>query len=305
MRWLELSIEAPGEYADPLAHIFARHCDGRVAVEEPGGFNPDEGEARPPGAPVVIKGWLPMDATIRSRRAMFDIGLRLISHVQPLPPLREREVSDEEWSNQRFDPVRVGRRLLIAPAGHAAATRPGDIVIPLEPGLAFGTGHHPTTRMCLAAIERRVRPGHHVLDLGCGSGVLAIAAIKLGASRAVCLDMDEQAVRAARENMRRAGVGSLARVELGTLPSDVAPAASFDLALANISAAVIVKLAPELLSTLKPDGAMVASGVLLDRRVEIEHAMQPAAAQIIYVKQTGEWLAFEVRLAAALPARPR
>lgn len=305
MRWLELSIEAPGEYAEPLAHLFARHADGRVAVEGPGGFNPDEGEAPAPGAPVVVKGWLPIDATVQSRLAMIDIGLRLVSHLQPLPPLREREVTGEEWGRQRFNPVRVGRRLLIAPAGDTAATRPGDIVIPLEPGMAFGTGHHPTTRMCLAAIERRVRPGHHVLDLGCGSGVLAIAAIKLGASRAVCLDIDEQAVRAARENMRRAGVGSHARVEMGTLPSDVAPGASFDLALANISATVIVELAPELLSTLKPDGALVASGVLHDRRVEIERAMERAGGQIASVKQNGEWLAFEVRLAAALPARPR
>jgi ribosomal protein L11 methyltransferase len=304
MRWLELSIEAPGEYADPLAHIFARHCDGRVAVEEPGGFNPDEGEARPSGAAVVVRGWLPMDATIRSRRAMFDIGIKLISHVQPLPPLREREVSDEEWRNQRFDPVRVGRRLLIAPAGETAATRPGDIVVPLEPGLAFGTGHHPTTRMCLAATERRVRPGHHVLDLGCGSGVLSIAAIKLGASRAVCLDVDEEAVRAAGENLRRAGVGSHARVELGTLPSDLAPAGSFDLTLANISAAIIIKLAHELLRTLKPDGALVASGVLHDRRKDIEQAMERAGGQMASVTQSGEWLAFEVRLAAALPARP-
>lgn len=303
MRWLELSIETPGEYAEPLAHLFARHGDGRVVVEHPGGFNPDEGEAPPPDAPVVVRGWLPVDATMHSRRAMIDIGLRLVRHLQRLPPLREREVSDVEWTSQRFDPVRVGRRLVIAPVGQTTATRPGDIIVPLEPGLAFGTGHHPTTRMCLAAIERLVQPGHHVLDTGCGSGVLAIAAIKLGASLAVCLDIDEQAVRAAGDNLRRAGVARRARVRLGTLPSDIAPAASFDLTLANISATVIIKLASQLLSTLKPDGALVASGVLQDRRGEIERAMERAGGQTVLIEQNGEWLAFEVRPASRLAAR--
>ncbi len=294
MRWLELSISTPGEYAEPLASLFARHGDGRVVVEQPGGFNPDEGESPRSDAPVLVKGWLPLDATTESRRAMIDIGVRLVAHLCPLPPLQERELSDEAWKNQSFEPVRVGNRLVIAPSDADISLNPADVVIPLEPGMAFGTGHHPTTRMCLAAIERLLLPGDTVLDIGTGSGILSIAAIKLGAARAVCLDIDEQAVESARANLRRAGVASRARVELGSVPSELAPGGSFSLTVANISANAIMGLAHHMLRSLKPEGTLIASGVLEDRRAEVENALIKAKGRLISVEQSGEWLAFEV-----------
>jgi ribosomal protein L11 methyltransferase len=293
LRWLELSIETSGEYAETLAHLFAKHGDGRVIVEQPGGYNPDEGETPPLDAPVVVRGWLPVDATTQTRKAMIDVGIRLISHLHALPPLQEREVSDEAWNKQDFGPVRIGRRLVIMPPGTEFDRRPDDVIIPLEPGVAFGTGHHPTTRMCLAAVERLVRPGDAVLDVGTGSGILAIAALKLGAGRALCLDIEEPAVAAARENIRRAGVAGKARVEHGSVPSSLAPDGSFNLTLANISANVITSLAGHLLRTLRPDGRLVASGVLADRRAEVEEALVRAGGRLVSVEQSGEWLAFE------------
>lgn len=297
MRWLELSIEAPGEYAEPLVHLFARHGDGRVAVEQAGGFNPDEGEGPPADSPVKVRGWLPLDATTQSRKAMIDVGLRLVSHLYALPSLEEREVNDDSWRNQRFEPVRVGRRLLIAPPGSRFTRRPRDIVIPLEPGMAFGTGHHPTTRMCLAALERLVRPGDVVLDLGCGSGVLSIAALKLGAARVVCLDIDAEAVGATRANLERAGVSARAAAATGSLPHDFAPAGGFDITCANISANVVISLASLLVGSLRPEGTLMASGVLDERSGEVEAAVRSARGVIASAGQTGEWLAYEVRRA--------
>ncbi len=295
MRWIELSVEAPGEYAEPIVNLFARHLEGRVIVESPGGYNPDEGEQPPANAHVVIRGWLPMDATVNSTRAMIDMGLRLVSLIHPLPALRERQVSDDEWSRQSFEPVRVGRRLVIVPPGSNYKRRARDIEVLVEPGLAFGTGHHPTTRMCLVALEGNVKRGDAVLDVGCGSAILSIAALKLGAARAVCLDIEEDAVKASRANLTRAGVVDRASVAVGSLPHEFAPEGGFDIAVANISANVVIKLADELVRSLAPDGLLVASGVLDERSDEVEAAILRAGGRITAKGLSADWVALEVR----------
>jgi ribosomal protein L11 methyltransferase len=305
VRWLELSIVTPGEYAEPIAHLFARHGDGRVAVESPGGYNPDEGELPPAGASVSVRGWLPVDTTTESRKAMIDVGLRLIGHLCPLPPLRERQVSDDEWRNQKFEAVRVGRRLVISPAGARIKKQPGDIVIPLDPGMAFGTGHHPTTRMCLTALERTVQNGCVVLDLGCGSGILSIAALKLGAARAVCLDIEEDAVASSGANLKLAGVRDRALVAQGSLPHEFTPEGGFDVVCANISANVIIGLAGQLLRALAPGGTLIASGVLEGRSKDVERALVQAGGAVTSIGQSGEWMAYEVARASNGPRHPK
>jgi ribosomal protein L11 methyltransferase len=290
---MQLSAVAPGEYAEALVHLFSRNCDARVAVELPGGFNPDEGETAPTGGSVRVIGWLPVDSTWRSRREMIDIGLRLISHLSPLPPLEETEVSEGLWLKQEFAPIRVGRRLVITPPGQGSAARPGDIAIPLEPGIAFGTGHHPTTRMCLTSVENLVSAGSSFLDVGTGTGILSIAALRLGAGRAVCLDIEPDAVDAARANLQKAGVGAHAQVLAGTLPHPGVPEGAFNLTAANISANAIISLAPHLLRTLAPGGTLIASGILEDRGGEVEDALRDSGGRILAKGQSGEWLAYE------------
>ena len=164
--------------------------------------------------------------------------------IKPLSPLETRTVSPWEWEEAwkaHFQPLRIGERLVVRPTWHEHEAREGDIVLTLDPGLAFGTGHHPTTRMCLEQLERRVEPGMRVLDLGTGSGLLAQAALLLGAEWALALDTEADAIRASRRNLKAAGLSRRVRIARGTLPHP--QASGLDLTVANISAKVLVELA--------------------------------------------------------------
>ena len=295
MAWLELSIITPGEFTEPIVHLFAKHGEGRVAVEQQGGYNPDEGETGPPpDAPVTVRGYLPVDATTGGRRANIDVGLRLVAHLADISSVTERVIEDSEWMDQEFEPVRIGRRLIVSPPGRETATGPDDIVVPLMPGMAFGTGHHPTTRMCLEWLEDIVQNGSNLLDVGTGSGILAIAALKSGAGRAVCLDIDQNAVEAAAENLKRAGVAGASSVHVGGLPHPEAPAGAWDIVTANISAKVLCELAADLLACLKDDGVLIASGLLVERRYEVTDAFRMAGGMVIEERVSEDWVAFKV-----------
>lgn len=297
MPWTEISIKVPAEYAEPVSHLFTKHGEGAAVVELPGGYNPDEDEAPVPNAPVVVRGYLPEDATLNSRRTMIDVGLRLIAYLCPLPDLQVRSVPDEEWKNQTFEPIRIGRTILISPSGSEAIANTGDIVIPLEPGLAFGTGHHPTTAMVLTTMEDVDLDGTNVLDAGCGSGILAIAAAKMGAAKIIGFDVEEDAVYSSNQNAERAGVSDSIEVFHGSLPDERVPEESFDFILANISANVLKLLSVELLKALKPGGVMIASGVLEERYSEVEHAFRDIGGIMSDKRLVDDWTSFKVRRA--------
>lgn len=293
-RWVELSVDAPPEYAEPLSEIFHRYGEGGVAIEQPGGFNPDEGESPPVPDAVEIKTYLPMDATTRDRRERISAGVRLIARLAAVSELRERVVSEDDWRDswkEFFHPLRIGRGIVICPTWRECETKAGDVVVRLDPGMAFGTGHHPTTRMCLELLERVVSRGDSVLDLGCGSGVLSIAAAKLGAARAVGFEIDAAAVRAARANAEANGVSDRVETVHGTLPSAKAAARSFDLALANISARVVTDMAARLADCLAPGGTLIASGIIEARLEGAAAALESAGATVRERKMDGDWAA--------------
>ena len=291
-QWLELSTEAPGEYAEPLTHLFARYGEGGVVVEEAGGFNPDEGETPPVNAPVIVRAYLPIDATTDDRRSKIDLGLRLISYLHPIPPLKERILEDREWELQEFESVRVGKRMVIAPEGSNWDRKSDDIVIKLDPGLAFGTGHHPTTRMCMLYLEKTISPGCKVLDLGCGSGILTLAAFKLGAGSVTGLDIEADAIKASHDNLGKNDLEQEADFHLGSLPNPIIPDGSIDVTVANISANILIVLAPYILATLAHDGVFVGSGLLAERKDEVETAFTEAGAEFTDLTISGDWAAF-------------
>lgn len=300
-RWVEISIEAPGEFAEPLSALFSKHSGGSIAVDsaavdQRGVYCRDEGASLPGSkAPVIVRAWLSVDATLDDRLANIDRGVRLISHLRELPPVQKREVVEAEWRRRTFEPVRVGRRLLIMPADSrrdsSGAQAVDDVIIPLEPGLAFGTGNHPTTRLCLEMLERAVSGGESVVDIGCGSGILTIAALKLGARNSVCFDIDPDAVHAARRNLHRSGVSRKGRIIQGTVPHSGAPAGSFDLVLANISARVLMEQSVPMLQCLRPGGTFIGSGYTVERREEVHRSLEGAGAEIRETIVLSDWVA--------------
>ena len=293
-KWLELSIESPPEFVEPLSHIFLKYGHGGVAIEQKTDYNPDEGETPPIPESVTLKTYLPLDPTATQRRNQIDLGVRLVSHMANLSPLQAREVDEEEWQNswkEHFDVLRVGRRIVIKPTWHEHQSTGEDVVVTLDPGMAFGTGHHPTTRMCLEILEEHVSPGMEVFDLGCGSGILSIAAARLGAARVVGLEIDPVAVDAARQNLHDNSVGGSVRVIEGTLPNPTVAPASFDLAVANISAKVVSELAGDLVKAVRPGGTLIASGILLERKQSVAKALGSAGAVVRHTEVDGDWIA--------------
>jgi ribosomal protein L11 methyltransferase len=208
-------------------------------------------------------------------------------------------VYEADWADawKAYFPVqRVGRRLVIRPTWRRHRAGPGEVVIALDPGMAFGTGLHPTTRLCLAALEDLADDGRlagaRVLDVGCGSGILAIAALGLGAASALGVDTDPVAVEATIANARRNRSGRRIRAREGSLPSDAPP---FDVVLANLVAGVLVSLAAPLRRELRPGGTMVASGIFVDRETEVRAAFEAAGLVVEARSGEGDWVALVAR----------
>lgn len=296
--WLELSIRVPFEFVEPAAELFRRFGKGGVAIEEAGGFNPDEGEAPPPRQSATIRTYIPQTPGYATHRARIHVGVALMGHITPLPPLQEREVREREWEEQwkaHFTPLRVGARLLVRPPWRQEPVRSGDVVVEIDPGLAFGTGHHPTTRMTLEALERLLTPGADIVDVGAGSGILSIAAAKLGAGSVVGIELDKIALKAGRSNVRANGLGRRVRLHAGTLPHPDLPAGSADLVVANINSVVLVRIAAALRALLRPGGVLVASGVLEERRASVEDAFAAARLRIDETLRDDDWVTFVAR----------
>lgn len=262
MGWQELSIRAPYEYVEPISYLFGRYGRG-LSLEQDGSDK------------VLLRTYLLTSS--RQRLARIEVGLKLVSILEPLGDLTITPMpEDDDWQKQwrsHFDLLRVGRHLVIKPTWIDYEAANGEVVIELDPGMAFGTGYHQTTHTCLEALEDILQPGMAVLDLGTGSGILTIAAVKLGADRVMALDIDTQAIKAARQNFRRTRVQRRVTLSLGSLPHPLALDGSFDLAMANISARAVRERAPFILPTLAPQGRLVASGILKTQQREVDDAL--------------------------------
>lgn len=259
-----------------------------------------------PELPGVVRASLPAPFPAAARRRLRR-RLTALPLSASLPPLRYRLLRDEDWAGayrQHFQLLHVGERLIVRPPWEPYEARAGELVIELDPGHAFGTGQHASTRLALRLIERHCHPGVAVLDLGTGSGILAIAAAKLGAGEVRALDIDPHAVQAARENVRRNGVGGIA-VAVGSLaeqwPWSDRPHEGADLAIVNIAWAVIIDLLPELKALLRPRGVLIGSGFSERTADAVEAALTGAGLHVIDSVDEGEWRA----VAAQLPEQAR
>ena len=289
----------PSELVEPVVQLFTRYGVSPPVVEEPGGYNPDEGETPSPGA-AQVRTYLPVNRRLNWRRTRLEVGIRLLSLVHPIPPMESRTIEPREWEEgwkAFYTLLRVGQRVVVCPSWTEYAAGPGEVVVRLDPGMAFGTGHHPTTRLCLAELERRMRPGARVLDVGTGSGILAIAAAGLGASSVVGLDRDATACTVARRNVRANGPARRVRVVRGSIPR--AGVSGFDIVLANISAKVLTELASPLARTLAPDGLLIASGVLEEQSASVAEAFRGAGLRVDEVRAMEDWVVIVATLSSS------
>lgn len=295
MNWVEISLTLDGELAEAVADLLARHAPGGVAIE-----SEREGEAAArPDQPVVVRAFLPADERLQALRSEVEAGLWHLSMIRPLPAPVYREVAEQDWSEAwkaGYQPIRIGRRLLILPAWLPS---PDDsrLAIVLDPGMAFGTGTHPSTQLCLAALEDYQQPGDDVVDLGCGSGILSIAAVLLGARRVRAVDNDPLAVRITRENAERNQVAEKLAASEGSL-KDLLEAAepAPDLLVANILAPVLDEMARQGLSrAVRHGGIVILAGVLAEQAGPLEATCLKHDFERIEIRPAGEWRALVLK----------
>jgi ribosomal protein L11 methyltransferase len=294
MRWLELTVEADVEAVEAVSEILGRVAAGTIVqpaalVRDP----QDELVVREdPSAGYAVIAHIPDEpgatAAIEStERALWHLqafGLREVGG------LRVRPVADADWAEswkEHYVPQRIGR-VVVVPSWSSEVVAPGEVAIELDPGMAFGTGLHPTTRGCLRMLQDLEPIPPHVLDVGIGSGILALAALRLGADQAVGMDTDPVAIEAALANAERNGLGDRLEATVGRLPAT--PARTYPLILANLVAAVLVDLAPRLAAHLASRGTLLASGIIEPKASAVIAAMSDAGLAIASRHDDGEWV---------------
>jgi len=308
MKWREVAVTVSSEGEETVADLFYElGCPG-VSVEDPelllkymesGEWDYHAfGEVVPTGTSVV-KGYFPEDEELSDKLEKLDLSIRNLLERYPDWVLQSKGLSlkEEDWETAwkaYFKPIHIGKHFLIKPTWEQADLRPGDVVLELDPGMAFGTGTHPTTTLCLKALEDIVKPGQRVFDLGTGSGILAIAAAKLGA-KVDAVDLDSVAIKVAKENVALNNVNDQVRVLRGDLGTVLVGQA--DLVIANIIADVIIVLLSDLKRILRSDGEFLASGIIDNRADEVETALKAAGLEIVERVEDSGWILFRARWA--------
>ncbi len=305
MRWLELTVTCDNEAIEAVSEILGRVGHGSAVrptrlIRDPA----DELSAREdPNAPYEITAHIPEDeaaptAVEATERALWHLqafGLRAVGG------LRVRSVDDADWTDAwkaGYAPQRIGR-VVIVPSWLDEPIRPAEVALRLDPGMAFGTGLHPTTRGCLTLLQEISPMPPVVLDVGSGSGILALAALRLGAERAVCYDTDPLAIEATMANAKANGLAERVVTHLGSLPG-LRAGEPCPLVLANLVAAVLIDLAEPLAAHTAPGGALLASGIIDTRADEVLASMAAAGFVLEHRLDDGEW----VTLRLAIPVTP-
>jgi ribosomal protein L11 methyltransferase len=303
-RWLEVSLTVDGELAEAIADVLGRYVSNGVVVESAVTYNDEEDEGTPVG-PVRIYGYIVIDEHLEETRQKLSESLYYLGRIRPLPDPEYRAIEDEDWMaswKQHYKPIPIGTKLLILPIWIEQQDKK-RIAVKIDPSMAFGTGAHPTTQLCLELLERYVQPGQPVIDLGCGSGILSIAAIKLGAPLALAVDIDNAAIRSTRENAAangveddiESGVGSVEEIRRGQFSLRRAP-----LVLANILAPVIIRLFQAGMADLvNPDGRIILSGILVEQAPAVIEAATQNGLRFIEQAQQGDWVAIALEKSSA------
>jgi ribosomal protein L11 methyltransferase len=300
MYWLEVCVVTDGEGAEAVSEVLRpfAYQDG-VVLEQLGdmtSLDPDALETA-----VTVKIYVPEDDDTPALRQRIEEVIYHMGRMYPIPPPTFRKLEEEDWANAwkvHYHPFRIGRRIWIQPSwigveetAQRGEMRPDDVVLTLDPGMAFGTGLHPTTQMCLQALEDVVQGGESVFDVGTGSGILGIAAAKLGATRLLGVDTDKVAVKTAVTNAEMNQIDYFV-LRQGTL--DTVVERPWDIVVVNILAPIIVGLLDhdQLMSYVAPGGYLILSGIIEEQADSITTAVTQAGGRVVRTLQMGDWVSF-------------
>jgi ribosomal protein L11 methyltransferase len=295
-------VEADIEAVEAVSEILGRVAPGGTSIEPAFELVQEGLGARiDPTRPSIVRAYVPARDPAAAEHAAAEAA-EALGHLQafglrPIGDLTTRIVHEADWAEAwkaHFPVLRVGRRIVVKPTWLDHEARPEDVVLDLDPGMAFGTGLHPTTRLCLAALESEADHGRianaRILDVGCGSGILAIAAAKLGAASVLGVDTDQIAIEATVANAARNGLADRISARAGSLPSGEP---GFDLVLANLIASLLIALAGGLRDELRPGGTLLASGIFVDREGDVRSAFDAARLVVTGRRDEGDWVVLE------------
>ncbi len=294
--WIELSVECDSEAVEAVSELMSRHAYGQgVAVYEHYQQDPDGDNLQPDVTkPVTVVAYLPQNAETEQQIDRIQQGLWHLRHIGNVGELLQEERPEEDWANawkEHFQVLRIGERFVIRPTWREYEPAPGDLVIDLDPGMAFGTGHHPTTELCLRWLETLDVTDHQVLDVGAGSGILSIASVLLGARSVHAIEVDDVAARALIENLQMNRVSDRVSTAVGDFAADGAGGDKYDLVIANIISSILMRLATPLANAMAPNGRLLLSGVIEQHIEHVRSTFSEQGLTVLEERQQGDWFA--------------
>jgi ribosomal protein L11 methyltransferase len=293
MNWWEVAlVGVDGEAAEAVAQVMSEYGQGSAVIESVLATTDSAGWVE---HPLVVKCYIADDPDAPGKIDALKRALWHLHVIYPMPEPQVKMLEEADWANawkQHYTRLKPGNRLVIVPAWDEEPMGEGELPVRLDPGMAFGTGTHPTTQLSLMLMEKYLNPGDAVFDVGAGSGVLSIGAVRLNAGTVVACDLDPVAVAATKENAERNGMLDAIEMVLGSIESFPGP---FDTILMNILAEIIVKLLPDTVTRLKPDGTLLLSGIITEREAIINDALAENNLTIVERLIIGDWLGLAVK----------
>jgi ribosomal protein L11 methyltransferase len=296
--WYELTTWADSEAIESVAELFARHGHNEgVSIEEPFLQEQDGDNLRiDTSKPAVIRTYIAAESYDPATIDRIRDGLWHLGQIRSVGELTVTERAEEDWASawkEHFRPLRAGDRVVIRPPWFDYEAQPDDIVLVLDPGMAFGTGMHPTTRLSLLQIEKLVKPGQSLFDVGTGSGILAFAAMRVGATPIDAVDIEPMSVRVAKGNLDLNDAGERITLDVGS--ANWAAGKTYDVVVANIIARVLISIADDLRAAMKPGGLLLLSGIIEPKEAETRKRFDLLGFELLERNQIEDWISLAYR----------